>query len=68
MATNREHFAEHNAIKAKVDDGFPELEVATLTVTGSITSDGQEGLTGNYEGEITRVRIKNGIITGIELA
>jgi hypothetical protein len=68
MATRRQHFAEHEDILTQIEEGFAALQIAALTITDSIVSDGQEGVTGNYQGTITRIRIKNGIVTGVELA
>lgn len=68
MSTNRDHFTDVEDIKAQIAYGFVALEVASLTITDSTISDGQEGVTGNYQGMITRIRIKNGIVTGVELA
>jgi hypothetical protein len=67
MATRREHFVEFEGILAQIADGFAALEVAALTITDSVTSDGEEGITGEYEGTFKKVKIKNGIITELEL-
>ncbi len=49
-------------------DGFNVLKVGDLTISGSCTSDGDAGITGTYTGTINRISIKNGIVTGLELA
>lgn len=43
------------------------VEIADLTVTGSVTSDGDEGITGNFTNP-TRITVKNGIVTRIDVA
>ena len=71
MTTVREHFAaseaEAEAIRAIQEDGFDSLTVVDLAVSGSITSGGFEGVTGEFEGTFKKVKIKNGIITEFEL-
>ena len=48
-------------------DGFTSIDVVDLIVSGSITSGGFEGVTGEFEGTFKKVKIKNGIITEFEL-
>lgn len=67
MSTRREHFAEHEEIVAQIEEGFAALQIAALTITGSVTSDGDEGISGNYTNP-TRITVKNGIVTRIDVA
>lgn len=48
-------------------DGLNAVEVDDLTITTSVTSDGDEGITGNYSNP-TRISVKNGIVTRIDVA
>lgn len=48
-------------------DGFDFVKIADLTVSGSVTSDGETGLTGEYEGTFKKIKVVNGIITEFEL-
>ncbi len=50
---------------ALIEDGFDALEVAALTITDSIVSDGDEGITGNFTNP-TRITVKNGIVTRVD--
>ena len=55
-----------------LQDGFGAVKVADLTVSGSVTVGASEGVTGEYEADITFVSIKkikvvNGIITELEV-
>ncbi len=48
-------------------DGFDAVKVADLEITGSCTSGGDAGITGEYEGTFKKVKIENGIITEFEI-
>ncbi len=38
-----------------------------IEFTGTITADGEEGITGEYEGTFKKVKVVNGIITDFEV-
>ena len=48
-------------------DGFASLDVADLKVSGSIRVGESEGVSGEFEGEIKKITVVNGVITEIEL-
>ena len=48
-------------------DGFTSIDVVDLAVSGSITAGESEGLTGEFEGEIKKITVENGIVVEIEL-
>ncbi len=48
-------------------DGFDSLKIAELAIDGSVTSGGEEGLTGEYEGTLKKITVENGIVTEIEV-
>ncbi len=47
--------------------GFASLSIADLTITSSVISNGQSGLTGEFEGTFKKIKIENGIITEFEV-
>lgn len=48
-------------------DGLNTVEIDDLLITNSIESDGQEGITGEYEGTFKKVKVVNGIIVEFEV-
>ena len=48
-------------------DGFTAIDVVDLAISGSITSGGFGGVTGEFEGTFKKIKIENGIITEFEV-
>lgn len=38
-----------------------------INFTGTISVDGEQGVTGEYEGDITKIKVKNGIVVEVEV-